>query len=550
MSIKLSNRVGGSSARNKIEDVALLQMAFLNLPEEYYKDIEALRYKGTINGKNTDHLLKSIVFFHLAAPQFKREKGDYLTNKSFNALRRALTKFGHNILYNQMYIQGDYFTLLNRQLNKKIRDELCAIPGSPIIFAKSKSFTSNSYPRLAMPVAQSNAFRRTATNIPLPLSRYSVGISFKGQFSVRLGVPRVEIADYRTGQLMRGKIPLTAQKAIKKLVDNPKWKVELPRRINDRRLVLLSEKKYAFLAGPWKVPKRGEAIIKSIGASSDPYLKKLLVCAVRLILSLEAENKGEKKRSLGGRRDLGLIIESIGVLDAVLKKKLVDLEKQRLGNNFDLTGLQQELKPLWLFADVSLKALIGGGIKIAIIADPNDRREYLFIQFSLGIGAGAKASVGFEPTEKSMDEFKTFSKRLEASAGVSMNIGPLKIEMAAKAEKPKSADIEIFNNLTVVDLQGGLDKILDTIRKQNRRRSKKDSKDAGLVFRILKIDVGVAEFEISIVNSLEFSLEAGAKVEQEFQWLFDIDTNLGDDFIYPVIEALAPTLAGVSGGTS
>lgn len=96
--------------------------------------------------------------------------------------------------------------------------------------------------------------------------------------------------------------------------------------------------------------------------------------------------------------------------------------EKRTGRKVKIGVSNRELKPVWAFVEIGLTAILGAGLKLAVIADPNDRREYLYYEVSASLGIGGKLAVGAEVLPKPIDEFKSFSIDFSANASFTIKL--------------------------------------------------------------------------------------------------------------------------------
>jgi hypothetical protein len=412
---------------------------------------------------------------------------------------------------------------------------IAALSGTSITYSPPKGFTNNKYSKFPMPIGLSNSLRRTMKKAPSSL-RFSekaknklVNITPDGNWTVEFFARSFGELDKTTGKKLRRYLSPEALGFLAKAMDNETWKVAVISS-RARTLKMISVRKYPYLAGPWILRRDGNLLLKEIGIPAAGLAGKLVASAIKLLLKWQ---KQQKTPSSGERRELAQILAAIGGLDKKIQQKLLDIEQRILGFTSDLSRVEKELPPTWAYLELGIKAIVGLGVKVAIIADPNDRREYLYLEVSPGIGVGAKAEVGVG-SAPSIDTFKDFEVSLSASLGLEFQIGPLKVSLKGKAEGFKEPEFEFLNGLKFTDLQGSFDDLLEKLFK----KPKGDGELAQLEVKIIKIDVGFLEFELTLVQELAAKIKVQAGVNLVFKKLFDIDTNGADNFIYPFLESV------------
>lgn len=221
-----------------------------------------------------------------------------------------------------------------------------------------------------------------------------------------------------------------------------------------------------------------------------------------------------------------------------------------------------------LFAQLDLKVLIGGKLKVGMLMDPNTQREYLYfeVEGSAGLGVGGGFSAGIEAEESSPYDLSGTTSSFNVST--EFELGPLVLSFKYVGKRPKMPDIKwggipkipLFetNGDELLSLEGDTktgehvkkgnlsDRITNAMetKKSNPDRKGVKGAAASLTYPIAEIDFGTVIVKCVLKPSASGKVKVALGPEYKFGYKkvlpMDMDFGWFEDAMYDLMQAYLP----------
>jgi len=421
MVLKLKGAVGGGTAPNHQQDVALIQIMLNNTrgPKSYFKDVPM----GVFGRDLASNIAQFQEDFNLLKTKLQQqEKG--IVRPGGETFKRLRDVFKLNMPDIQIHVSGNVkltFFVRSKSLSEK-----------PVVPTDKQ---------LRIPPVWAFDLRKFFDKAIVAFSVLKVELIPTGQFQLTLGTTE-KFYDYASNKVIVGPSTAFIEYILKK-IPLQKWKLK----VNSDRTITFSSQVVPFLMGPHTLSEKDHAALKHWGIPTpyktvtDVYEQQVLSTIVRpwrkltkktrnglYLVPPNAVSTGDKSMALAlGKAISGNANFSRGI-DAAYSEIL---RRARSG------GTSYPL--VLVFVSGEFQVILGVFIQIGILLDPNTEKEYFYFKVSFRLAAAISIgfSAGVDTIDREIAELQNEGLSYGSSFAKEIEVGPLALTFVVKGGRTK-----------------------------------------------------------------------------------------------------------------